>query len=289
MSLYLVNAVVSIVILAHNQSQYTRQCLLSVLESRPLNLELIVVDNGSTDETPRVLEKIAQTAAAGGVALQVLSPGENLGCSTARNMAVEKASGEEVVFLDNDTTFPDPAWLEKLQRILHTEENAAIVGPKLCYPFEPNLIQCAGVGISRSGRVLFRGRGEANDSALFNQREEVQCLTSACWMFRRSLYDEIGGLDEVFNPIQFEDLDFCYRARSSGYRVVYTPDPIVYHWESITSDRTPSLNNRYVIIRNGMEFKKRWRHMFEKEDGPSDAETRWKFMEMPSLEGRRRR
>jgi GT2 family glycosyltransferase len=280
---------VSVVLLAHNHARYTRMCLESVLRTRPLDLELVLIDNGSTDATPDVLEAVAADAEARDAACRVLRPGKNLGCCTARNMGVAHASGDEVVFLDNDTVVADPAWIEKLKAVLYSDERIGIVGPKLCYPFAPHAIQCAGVGISRTGRVLFRGRGEPQDAPEYNAQRDVQCLISACWMFRRSLYDRVGGLDEIFNPIQYEDLDFCYRARSRGYRVVYTPEPVVYHWESITSDGTPRLNNRYVIVRNGMRFKARWRSMFEKEDGPADDATRWRFMDMPSLDGPRRR
>ena len=280
---------VSVVVLAHNKAAYTRACLASVLETEPREMELIVVNNGSTDETPAVLKEIAHDAGAKGVGFRVMSHDRNVGCSTARNRAVAEAVGEEVVFLDNDTSVPDPAWLVKLRRVLTAEGDVAIVGPKLCYPFESKNIQCAGVAVSPTGRVQFRGRGRPADDPEFNKLEDVQALISACFMFRRSLYDEIGGLDEIYNPIQYEDLDFCYRARSRGFRVVYTPDPVVYHWESITSDQTAGLSNRYVIINHGMIFKKRWRHMFEKENGPSDEETRWQFVDMPSLEGRRRR
>jgi len=280
---------VSVVILAHNHAQYTRNCILSLLQTRPLDFEIVIVDNGSTDDTPRILADAQKDAESTGIPMTVLSPGRNLGCATARNLAVDKAAGEDVVFLDNDTTFPDPTWIEKLKDVLHTRKNAAIVGPKLCYPFDDQRIQCAGVGVSRTGRVLFRGRGEPNDTPRFNKLEDVQCLISACWIFRRSLYDEIGPLDEIYNPIQFEDLDFCYRAREKGYRILYTPDPVVHHWESVTSSGTPSLNNKYTVIRNGMIFKKRWRHMFETEDGPPDAETAWRFMDLPLMEGRRKR
>lgn len=280
---------VSVIILAYNHAAYTRNCLHSLLDTRPLDFEIIVVDNGSTDNTPEILTKAQTTAQAQGVDLRILSPGRNLGCSTARNLAVDKSSGEEIIFLDNDTTFPDHQWIEKLKHILHTQNNAAIVGPKLCYPFDDQRIQCAGVGISQTGRVLFRGRGEPNNAPRFNQLEEVQCLISACWIFRRSLYDEIGGLDEIYNPIQFEDFDLCYRARSKGHTVWYTPDPIVHHWESITSTDTPSLNNRRIVIRNGMTFKQRWRHMFATENGPDEEDTHWKFMDLPSLDGPRAR
>lgn len=280
---------VSVILLAHNHAPYTRQCLLSVLQTQPPDIEIIVVNNGSTDETHTLLEHVAQRAAAAHVPMHVITHKHNLGCATARNLAVAQASGDEIVFMDNDIIVPDPCWLQKFTHVLHTRQNAAIVGPKLCYPFEPRNIQCAGVAVSPTGRVLFRGRGRPRNDPRFSRCQEVQSLISACWIFRRKLYDEIGGLDEIFNPIQFEDLDFCYRARSRGHRLFYTPDPVIHHWESITSTDTPSLNNRYVVIKNGMRFKKRWRHMFEKENGPRDDETRWHPVEMPTLERPRTR
>ncbi len=280
---------VSIVVLCHNKAAYTRACLESVLQTRPAEFELVVGENGSSDETPQLLDEISSRAAGLGIGMRVIRNDAGTGCSTARNAAVAVARGEEVVFLDNDTIIPDPDWLVKLRAALNSDPKAAIVGPKLCYPFEPHLIQCAGVGISRTGRVQFRGRGRPQGAPRFARVEEVQTLISACFMFRRSLYGEIGGLDEAFNPIQYEDFDFCYRARSRGWKALYTPSPVIYHWESITSDGSPALANRYVIIKHGLLFKERWRHMFEKENGPSDAETRWEVIEMPSLHGRRRR
>jgi GT2 family glycosyltransferase len=280
---------VSIVLLSHNKAAYTRECLRSLLETRPTGFEIVSLDNGSTDETPALIAEFADRARPLGIGFQAIRFDRNLGCSTARNQAVASSTGEEIVFLDNDTLLPDPTWLVKLRNVLESDPRIALVGPKICYPFEPHPIQCAGVGVSRSGRVQFRGRGEPADDPRYAKIEEVQALISACFIFRRQLVDEIGGLDEAFNPIQYEDFDFCYRARSRGYRVVYAPDPVVYHWESITSDGTRDIPNRYVIIKNGMLFKKRWRRMFEKENGPSDEETRWKSIEMPSLKGRRRR
>lgn len=280
---------VSIILLAHNKSAYTRACLRSLMETRPVDFEIIALDNGSTDDTPAVVAEYARIAQGLGIRFQSIRFAMNLGCSTARNKAVAAAFGDDILFLDNDTIIPDPSWLVKLQSVLHSDDSIAIVGPKICYPFDPHPIQCAGVGISRSGRVQFRGRGGPAGDPRYATQEDVQSLISACFMFRRSLFDEIGGLDEAFNPIQFEDFDFCYRARSRGYRVVYTPDPVIYHWESITSNGTQTLANRYVIIKNGMLFKKRWRKMFSTENGPADADTQWKVIEMPSLEGRRRR
>jgi len=281
----------SIIILAHNKSAYTDQCLRSILTCRAegaARLEVIVVDNGSTDETPALLARMKADYERAGLGFHVISNGRNIGACTARNQGLEAARGQTVTFMDNDTLVVDPHWRDKLRAALLSDEKTGMVGPKLCYPFEPHWIQCAGVGISRTGRVQFRGRGHPRDDPRFNRGEEVQALVSACMMFRRSLAHEMGGLDEAFNPIQYEDFDFCYRARSRGYRAVYTPDPEVHHWESITSDGTAALPNKYLVIKHGMLFKRRWRHMFEKEDGPPDEATKWRVIEMPSLDGRTR-
>ncbi len=278
----------SIIILAYNKSPYTRACLESLLATGVKDVQVVALDNGSTDDTPDVFKDLAPRFSESGGELLTIRHEHNIGCSTARNECLELADGQFIVFLDNDMLVWDPLWLRKMSRVLKKERNARIVGPKICYPFEPRRIQCAGVGISRSGRVQFRGRGEPRESRQFAKREEVQAVISACMMFDAALPKEIGGLDEVFNPIQYEDLDFCYRARSKGYRIIYTPDPEVYHWESITSEGTTSLPNKYLIIKHGAIFKKRWRHMFEKEHGPSEDETRWKVIEMPSPDGRRK-
>jgi GT2 family glycosyltransferase len=212
---------------------------------------------------------------------------ENVGCSTGRNQGLQMARGDYCAFMDNDVVVIDGRWAGRLIATLEEEPDAAVVGPKLIYPFRPHRIQCAGVGISKSGRVQFRGRGKPREAAEFNQRREVQCLISACWLFRRSLYEEIGGLDEAFNPIEYEDLDFCYRARRAGGRCIYEPAVEMYHWESITSEGTPRLPNTYLIIKHGMLFKDRWRHMFENEDGPPDSECGWVPIRMPGPDGDR--
>ena len=89
---------------------------------------------------------------------------------------------------------------------------------------------------------------------------------------------------EVFNPAQFEDFDFCYRAREAGWTVLYDPVAEMYHFESVTTDNSPDVNYKYVTIRNGMEFKRRWRHVFEHEDGPPDGECRWQTLETRPIE-----
>jgi GT2 family glycosyltransferase len=170
-------------------------------------------------------------------------------------------------------------WIRRLGERLDEDRRAGIVGPKLVYPFEPYRVQCAGVAVAPSGRVKFMGRGEPRDAPEHNRGREVQCLISACFMVSRAVIDEAGGFDEAFNPVEYEDFDLCYRARSAGYVVLYEPSVEMYHFESVTTAGTAALPNTYLIIKNGLLFKRRWRHMFEHENGPRDEETKWRQVE----------
>jgi GT2 family glycosyltransferase len=274
---------VSVIILTHNKRLYTWACLEGLLLTEGVALEAIVVDNGSTDGTFDLLSEMKRRFADAGRVLRWVANQENVGCSVGRNQGLDMAYGDYCVFMDNDVVAADRAWAPKLIRALE-DEGAMLVGPKLVYPSEPHLIQCAGVGISRSGRVQFRGRGEPRDGPEFGRRRECQALISACLMFPYRLYEEIGGLDEAFGPIEFEDLDFCYRARAHGHKALYEPSAEMYHYESITSEGTDKLPNTYYIIKHGMLFKERWRHMFEQEDGPTDDECRWRTISAPRQE-----
>lgn len=268
-------SLVSIIVLSHNKAAHTRHCFGGLLRSSYRPIEVVAVDNGSTDSTPELYRTFAAEAAAAGIAFRPTRFEENLGAVTGRNRALAQAQGEWVVFLDNDVVPRTRPWLERLRAALEGEPRAGIVGPKLIYPFPPYLIQFAGGAVTPTGWVHFLGRGEPRETPAFNQPREVQCLISACWMMSRRLYEELGPLDEGFNPLQFEDIDYCYRARHAGYKVLYLPSVEMYHFENVTSGDTPTINYTYVTVKNGMRFKRRWHFMFEKEGGPSDAEFHW--------------
>jgi O-antigen biosynthesis protein len=274
-----VNPLTSVVTLTFNKLACTRRCLESLLATAGRPWELIVVENGSTDGTAEWLPGFRDRAAAAGVRVVPVMNRRNVGCSTARNQGIAAASGERVVFVDNDVALRSRGWLERLGRCLEENPRAGIVGPKLIYPFEPFAIQFAGGEVSRSGRVRFRGRGEPREAPEYNSPREVQCFISACFMTRRALLQEVGGFDEAFNPVEYEDIDLSYRIRSRGYRILYLPGVEMYHFENVTTNGTPALRNTYLIVKHGLEFKRRWRAMFEAEDGPADADTRWRNVE----------
>ena len=275
---------ISVITLTHNKLACTRRCLSSWLDTQFADWEIVVLDNGSGDGTREWLESFRPIAADRGVPVQLHFNDSNIGCSTARNRGIDMARGSLLVFIDNDVALRSRSWLTRLSARLERAPSHGIVGPKLVYPFPPHAIQCAGGAVSPSGRVQFRGRGEPRDDPRFNRAEEVQCLISACCMFPRRLVAAIGGLDEAFNPVEYEDIDFCYRARQNGYTVLYEPAVEMYHFESVTTAGTRALPNTYLIIKHGLLFKKRWRHMFETEGGPPDSETKWRAIEPCRIE-----
>ena len=278
----------SVIIVSYNKAAYTRACLDRVLDARERAgdepIELIVIDNGSDDGTLEALAEVEARTRDMDVDFTVIGNDSNVGACTARNQGLEVARGERIVFMDNDVLVRTVGWVGGFRQALEARADAAIVGAKLLYPFEPYAIQCAGAGISRSGRVKYLGRGEPRETEEHSRPHEVQCLISACWMMKREIYDRLGGLDEVFNPAQYEDFDLCYRAREAGYTVWYEPGVEMYHFESVTTDDSVDVNYKYVTIKNGLEFKRRWAHMFAEEAGPPDSETRWADLETRPIE-----
>ncbi len=170
----------SVIIVSYNKLPYTRLFLESLLQSDPLPAQVIVVDNGSDRPTQEWLLGFAGPARTHGLDYSLLLNEDNRGACTARNQALELARGQYVAFADNDLVVRSRDWLATLAVRLESAPETGIAGPKLVFPWEPYAIECAGVGISPSGRVQYRGRGEARES--WSEAGPVQCLISACWL-----------------------------------------------------------------------------------------------------------
>lgn len=287
----------TVILVSYNKLPYTRWFLESLLRSEPLPTQVIVVDNGSDRETQTWLLGFAQSARTHGLDYALILNEENRGACTARNQALGMAHGQYLAFCDNDLGVRSRDWLRTLAGRLESAPEVGITGPTLRFPWPPYDVECAGVAISPSGRVQYRGRGETEPTPPPPSLKgggssvppwviagPVQCLISACWLMKRQVYEEIGPLDEVFNPAQYEDFDFCYRAREAGWEVWYEPGAEMYHFENTTTAGSTDVNFRYVTIRNGLEFKRRWGHRFSQEPGPPDAECVWRKLPLHGIE-----
>lgn len=132
--------------------------------------------------------------------------------------------------LNNDTLVTD-GWLNALMEPVAKDDNLAVVGAKLLYPND--LVQHAGVVFNQKGKVYHLYRYFHRDHPAVNKTREFQVVTSACLLIRTQVFMQVGLFDENFRN-GFEDVDLCLRARQSGYRLLYNPDCVVYHLESMT-------------------------------------------------------
>src|SRR5689334_2343355 len=135
---------ISILILASNKCDYTRRCLDSLPLSTLKPFQVVLVDNGSTDATPKLFDEFDRSAAPNGIQVARLRFDTNVGAIVGRNRGMELMTGRFWVFLDNDIVVRSRSWLEKLRAVLDADSRVGIVAPKLVYPLAPHLIQCAG-------------------------------------------------------------------------------------------------------------------------------------------------
>ncbi len=265
---------VSVVVLHHDKAAYSRACLRSLLLCSQRPLQIVNVDNGSRDQTPQLLDEWELEAKRVGIESHRLRFNSNIGAIRGRNEALKVAATSDfLAFLDNDTLVAQTDWIERLTEFLEAKPNCAIVCPKMVFPWAPFEIECLGAGVSKGGRIQYIGRGQKRDA--FSEPFEVQCAISAAWLAPKWAFDRFGALDEAFSPVQYEDLDFCFRARQNGAQVWADPRVEVFHFEHTTTASSSDINFRYVTAKNSIEFKRRWSQMFVQENGPSDEETRW--------------
>jgi GT2 family glycosyltransferase/SAM-dependent methyltransferase len=219
----------SIIIPVFNRASVTRACVNHLLTQRPdtTDAEIIVVDDGSRDLTPRML-------ASYGDRIQVVTHQANVGFATTCNDGALVASGEFLVLLNNDT-IPQRGWLDALVSYAKCHPKAGIVGSKLLFPNDT--IQHAGVVFAANGFPIHIYYGFPRDHPAVNKARRFKAVTGACMLVRRALFERLGGLDPAFHNV-YEDVDLSLRAGACGYEVHYCPESVLYHLQSVT--RAPS-------------------------------------------------
>ncbi|MFL5241593.1 MAG: glycosyltransferase [Gemmataceae bacterium] len=254
----------SIIIPCHNGAFYTKTCLAAIEETLPAGFrgEIIVVDDASTDETPSVLKRWAALDPSH----RVLHNPVNAGFVYSCNRAAATATGEILVFLNNDT-IPLPGWLPPLLATFRAYADAGAIGGKLIYP--DGRLQEAGAVVFSDGSGANFGRGDRDvDAPLYNYVREVDYCSGALLATKRRLFVELGGFDERYRPAYYEDADFCFKLRESGHRVHYQPEANVIHFEGATAgnDVTRAVK-RYQQV-NQAKFTERWSGALKRQPPP---------------------
>ena len=249
----------AVVILNYNRADLLADCLESIYAAPTrCNLEVWVVDNASSDGSPALVrERFPQTRL-------IVSP-TNGGFSHGNNLAVGSLmtarSADYILLLNNDTVVP-PGTLDGLVDYLETHPEVGVVGPKLVLPDGSLDLACrrsfptpevSFYRMSGLARLFPRSPRFARYNLTYldpEQETEVDAVVGACMLLRASVIAEVGLLDEQFF-MYGEDLDWCYRIKQYGWRIVYYPRVIVHHYKRASSTRRaiPSIRAFYDAMR----------------------------------------
>ncbi len=239
---------VSVVVLNWNGLALLRRFLPSVVASSYPNLEVVVADNASTDESIDWLQVNLPS-------VRVIRHPENWGFCRGNNEAIRQTDGEFVVLLNNDVEV-EPGWLEPLVDEMHQDPRLAAVQPKLLDVERRSRFEYAGAcggHMDRYGFTFSRGRlflTLENDFGQYDDAQEIFWATGAAILLRRTALDVAGLLDERFE-FHMEEIDLCWRLRRLGFGIKVAPGSRVYHAGGSSLPRN-STRKTYFNYRNSL-------------------------------------
>ncbi|MCB2155104.1 glycosyltransferase family 2 protein [bacterium] len=213
---------VSVVILSYNSAEFLPVCLEELGRSRGVELEVIVVDNNSRDDSEAI-------ARAHPLVDKTIQTGGNLGYSGGNNVGWREASHPYLVFLNPDCCVTRDA-LRSLIRPLIDDPTIGITGAKLYYPHSRKIQHAGGI---RHPNAMSEHHGAFQiDDGQWDEDADVDYVTGALIGIRREEMEALGGFDEEFHPAYYEESDLAVRMQRSGRRVRYVASSVGYHWES---------------------------------------------------------
>ncbi len=240
---------VSVIVLTYNNLELTKKCLASLeTYSHYPNLELVIVDNASTDGSPDWLAAYGRNHPEAKVILNQ----RNLGFSAGNNVGLAQATGDYLVLLNNDTQVTH-GWVFDLLRHLRLDPTIGLVGPvtnNIGNEAKVDLDYTDASGMHESARNYTRSRRLVNF--------ELRTLAFFCVMFSREVLERVGLLDEAFGVGMFEDDDYCNRVRAAGYRIVCADDVFIHHELSASLSQLGHERRQRLFEDNKRIYESKW-------------------------------
>lgn len=257
---------ITIVIPNKDHASDLKRCVYSILEkSTYTNYEIIIVENNSTEKaTFDLYEELKEASDK----ISVVTFEGEFNYSAVNNFGVSFAKGEYILLLNNDTEVITLNWLEEMLMYAQREDVGA-VGAKLYYA--DRTIQHAGVVIGlgahrTAGHTHYKMPKEnLGYMGRLCYTQDVSAVTGACLLVKKSLWDEVGGLDTDFK-ISLNDVDFCLKLREKGYLNVFTPFAELYHYESVSRGLDDSGEKAERYNKESEHFRTKWKEVLEKGD-----------------------
>ena len=251
---------ISILIPFRDYVELTRNCVEAIRRhTAGARYEIILLDNWSQSlEAEQFCAEQANYPET-----TVLRIAEPFNYSRINNRGAQAARHPFLLLLNNDVFVSDPDWLRTLLHEALADPATGAVGAKLLYP--NGTVQHAGVVIGVGGIAEHAFRGIAGDApgylARANSAAEVSAVTAACMLVRREAFEQIGGFDETELSVAFNDVDLCIKLRKAGWRIVFTPDCVAEHRESLSrgDDFDESKLSRFMQENEVMQA--RWKHI----------------------------
>lgn len=236
-------SVTSIIIPTFNGLSLLISCIESIRSYTDVPYEVIVVDNGSRDGTLEYCQKEK---------LLFISLPTNTGYPKACNLGMLAASGDQILLLNNDVIVSQ-GWLNTMLSALYSEEQIGIIGPVATHVNGVQQVECHYSDMNQFQQIA--GEWNVPDRSKWQYAERIVGL---CFLFRRELMDTIGMLDERFSPGHYEDDDYCFRARSHGYKLLVCRDVLIHHEGSASFKRDYPDGWQELIDRNHQLFIDKW-------------------------------
>lgn len=247
----------SIIILTCNQLEYTKKCVESIQKHTPQPHEIIFVDNGSTDGTREYIEQLASDHEH----IQLILNEKNLGFAAGNNQAIQKAGGDYLLLLNNDTVVTEK-WLGTLIQHLNESPDTGMVGPMSNSVSGPQLVQDMPYGSSLDGMEAFARSFTAGN---LGKTIEHMRLVGFCLLIKKEVIDVIGRLDENYLSGNFEDDDLCLRSFIAGYKNIIACDVFIHHYGGMTF-KGNSIDYQSTMSSNFQYFSNKWKELIQTGD-----------------------